>query len=208
MCVHWKFPVSCLAHWKFPVSCLVHWKFPVSGLRALEISSLMFGALEISSLWFGALEISSLMFGALEISSLWFGALEVSSLLFGALEISSLFFLVHWKFPVSGLVHWKFGGNLLEISTLLLLHQSLLCFFATLVVWFIGNFPSLVFGTLGTLEISSPKRHRKYLKCKWEYLFNYASTEFPLTADAIGDLMGKKEKHHCCRISWWSTRQT
>ena len=59
-----------------------------------------------------------------------------------------------WKFPVSGLVHWKFGGNLfdaLEISTHLLLHQSLLCyivFFATLVVWSIGNFPSLVFGTL------------------------------------------------------------
>ena len=103
---------------------------------------------------------------------------------------------MHWKFPVSGLVHWKFGGNLfdaLEISTLLLLYQSLLCFFATLVVWFIGNFPSLVFGTLGTLEISSPKGHRKYLKCKWEYLFNYASTEFPLTADTIGGLMKKRE---------------
>ena len=105
---------------------------------------------------------------------------------------------MHWKFPVSGLVHWKFGGNLfdaLEISTHLLLHQSLLCyivFFATLVVWSFGNFPSLFFGTLGTLEISSPKGHRKYVKCKWEYLFIYASTELPLTADAIGGLMKKK----------------
>ena len=76
-----------------------------------------------------------------------------------------------WKFPLSycctslffaSLLHWLFG--LLEISRLL----------------------------LGTLEISSPKGHRKYVKCKWEYLFNYASTEFPLTADAIGGLMKKK----------------
>ena len=42
---------------------------------------------------------------------------------------------------------------------------------------------------MGTLEISSPKGHRK---CKWEYLFIYASTEYPLTADAIGGLMKKK----------------